>query len=240
MPTPSLAGLSALITGAGSGIGRATALLLARQGLHLTLTGRRLTTLAETASLFAAGVHPPHLLTTNIADPLQAESLIDQVVEHHGRLDILINNAGLAPQRPIEHHTPSLLQQVLEVNFTGPAAAITRAWPVFQRQRSGCIINISSMSAIDPFPGLAVYGAAKAALNTLTKGCATEGAGFGLRAFAIAPGAVETPMLRAIVPESALPREKTLTPEAVADVILACIRGDHDARNGETILVPSP
>lgn len=239
MPHP-LADLSALITGAGSGIGRATAILLARHGIHLTLAGRRLHSLAETASLLPTGGPDPQILGTDVADPHQARAMVDHALTHHGRLDILINNAGGAISRSISGHDDAALRSAFAINFYGPAAAIIRAWPAFERQRAGCIINISSMSAVDPFPGLSVYGAAKAALNTLTRGCATEGAAFGLRAFAIAPGAVETPMLRAIFPESALPPSRTLQPEAIAEVILACIRGDHDARNGETILLPSP
>ncbi|MCC6675522.1 MAG: SDR family oxidoreductase [Phycisphaerales bacterium] len=235
-----LAGQTALITGAGSGIGRAAAILLARHGLHLTLAGRHLESLAATASHFPPAGPPPQILSVNLADPRQARAMIDDALAHHGRLDILINNAGEAISKPIAQHDDAALHRAFTVNFFGPAAAISRAWPAFERQHSGCIINVSSMSAIDPFTGLAIYGAAKAALNTLTKGCATEGAAFGLRAFAIAPGAVETPMLRRLFPESALPPSRTLSPEAIAELILACIRGDHDARNGETIPLPSP
>lgn len=233
-------GQAVVLTGAGSGIGRAAAVLLARQGFRLTLAGRHLEKLGQTAARFPAGAEPPQVLSVNLADPRQARAMVDDAVAHHGRLDVLINNAGEAAARPIAGHDDAAIHHAMAVNFYGPAAAIARAWPVFERQKSGCIVNISSMSSVDPFPGLAVYGAAKAALNTLTRGCATEGAAFGLRAFSIAPGAVETPMLRAVFPESVLPREKTLAPETIAEVILACIRGDHDGQNGGTILAPSP
>jgi NAD(P)-dependent dehydrogenase (short-subunit alcohol dehydrogenase family) len=156
-------------------------------------------------------------------------------VDRFGRLDNLINNAGLAPMLPIERTTPEVISEVFRVNTLGTAYAIHAAWPVFQRQRSGCIINLSTLGTIDPFPGFFAYAAAKAAVNLMTKVCASEGAPIGVRAFAIAPGAVETEMLRAIIPESVVAPEQTLPPEAVADVIAACIRGDRDAENGGVI-----
>lgn len=239
MSTPA-DGQVALITGAGSGIGRATAILLAREGFRLVIAGRRRDALEETAAAIQGTGPGPFLIRADLADPAEARGMIDDAVAQQGRLDVLINNAGEAVSRPISEHDGAAIQRAFSVNFFGAAAAIARAWPDFERQRAGCIINISSMSSVDPFPGLSVYGAAKAALNTLTKGCATEGASFGLRAFAIAPGAVETPMLRAIFSEPALPPDRTLQPADVAGMILACIRGDHDARNGGTILMPSP
>jgi 3-oxoacyl-[acyl-carrier protein] reductase len=113
---------------------------------------------------------------------------------------------------------------------------------VEQHRKGGTIariVNVSSVSAIDPFPGLSIYGATKGAINALTRGCANEGRDVGIRAFAVAPGAVETAMLRAIASEEQLPRTATLTPEQVAGVIVACAVGERDEENGGVIVVPS-
>jgi NAD(P)-dependent dehydrogenase (short-subunit alcohol dehydrogenase family) len=99
------------------------------------------------------------------------------------------------------------------------------------------IVNVSSVASIDPFPTLTPYGASKAALNTLTRGCANEGAAVGIKAFAVAPGAVETEMLRAIFSEEQVPRSATLHPEQVAEVVVACAVGARDEENGGVVVV---
>jgi NAD(P)-dependent dehydrogenase (short-subunit alcohol dehydrogenase family) len=96
------------------------------------------------------------------------------------------------------------------------------------------------MSTVDPFPGLAIYAASKAALESLARSIKNEGHAYNIKAFNIAPGAVETLMLRSFIDESALPRDKTLSPEAVATVIADCVTGQRDAENGTTIILPSP
>ena len=104
------------------------------------------------------------------------------------------------------------------------AGAIAAAWPRFVRQGGGCIVNVSSMSSLDPFPGLSVYGAAKAALNAIVKGCVHEGAAAGIRAFTVAPGSVETAMLRAIA------REMGMTaPEPQAVEYIYFVAGGSDS-----------
>lgn len=226
----------ALITGAGSGIGRATAFLLAANGYVVVLVGRRSEPLSETAALLPPGA--THLeITADVGDSAAASSMVDQTLKRFGRLDVLVNNAGFAPLLPIEKHWPEVLEECYRVNALGPAYAIARAWPTFTKQRSGCIINLSTMGTIDPFDGFFGYAASKAAVNLMARSCANEGRGFGIRAFAVAPGAVETTMLRSIVPESKLPRAQAMPPERIAKVILDCIQGLHDARNGQVIVV---
>jgi NAD(P)-dependent dehydrogenase (short-subunit alcohol dehydrogenase family) len=96
------------------------------------------------------------------------------------------------------------------------------------------------MATTDPFPGFFIYAAAKAGVNLMAKSCAKEGREFGIRAFSVAPGAVETPMLRALFSEVQLPPEKCLSPDDVAKVVVECIAGERDTQNGETIFIPSP
>jgi len=216
-PTPT-AGRVALITGAGSGIGRATALRLARDGFRLALVGRNHRTLEETGRALPSGSHSL-TLPADVGIATEVHDAIDDTLDHFGRLDVLVNNAGHAPLLPIEQTTPEVLDECFRVNALGTAYAIAKAWPIFQRQRSGCIVNVSTMGTADPFPGFFAYAAAKASVNLMARSCAKEGAAFNIRAFSIAPGAVETPMLRALFPESAIPREGCLAPEEVANVI---------------------
>jgi NAD(P)-dependent dehydrogenase (short-subunit alcohol dehydrogenase family) len=226
----------AFITGAGSGIGRATAVELASNGYRLVLVGRRLEPLRDTAAMLRAGSEAiPFVADVGSAE--QIRGAIEHGLNTFGRLDALINNAGLAPLLPIDQHTPAIIDEVFRVNALAPAYAIRAAWPIFLRQRSGRIVNISTLGTIDPFPGFFAYAAAKAAVNLMAKSCHIEGRVHGIRAFAVAPGAVETKMLRAIIPESALPKSAAMSPDTVARVIADCARGLRDAESGQTITV---
>ena len=108
-------------------------------------------------------------------------------------------------------------------------------WKIFTGQGGGVIVNISSQAARDPFPGFAAYGAAKAGINLLGLSAAREGASSGIRVHTIAPGAVETSMLRSLLSAEQYPREKVLEPEDVAKVIGQCVRGDLRYTSGEVI-----
>lgn len=232
----------AIVTGAGSGIGRATALALAREGIRVVLVGRRaepldatLDDLPEESEGFIAPM--------DISDPASGQQMVAAAIGNFGRLDVLINNAAMAPLMPIDASTPDIIQQVYMTNAVGPACAIAAAWMVFKRQHAEgrmspighCIVNVSTLGTDDPFPGFFVYAASKAPLNLMAKSCAKEGREIGVRAFSIAPGAVETPMLRAIFDAKTLPSEHCLTSESVADEILACVTGERDLKNGQTI-----
>ena len=226
-----------IITGAGSGIGRATAILLSACRHALVLVGRREETLHETASK----LHPGHVgctvIRADVGDAAQAGGVIERTVRELGQINTLVNNAGFAPLLPIEKHTPELLDEIYRVNAIGPANMIARAWPIFKQQREGCIINVSTVGTMDPFPGFFGYAAAKAALNTMALSCAKEGKAYNIRAFSIAPGAVETEMLREVFRQSGMKPQAGMPPERIAEVIENCIEGRRDAENGRTILV---
>ncbi len=232
----------ALVTGAGSGIGLASSLLLAKEGFDLVLVGRRREPLDAAATQIRSKtpgatvlVHP-----ADVGDPDAASSIIHAAIDRFGRLDALVNNAGLAPLLPIDQTTPDTLRDAFNVNAIGPGALIAAAWPTFVAQRSGRVINISTMGTSDPFPGFFAYAAAKCAVNSYARSIAKEGAEHNIRGFAIAPGAVETPMLRGLFDESMLPREKTLTPHDIARIVVDCAHGRRDSENGTTIYVPNP
>jgi NAD(P)-dependent dehydrogenase (short-subunit alcohol dehydrogenase family) len=231
----------ALITGAGTGIGLATALLLARAGHRIAMVGRRESVLRDAGATLGEEGPDWAALGADVADPAQALALPSRVVSQFGRLDALVNNAGWTPLKPVADHTPEDVAQIFAVNTIGPVLLLIGCLRVMQDGEGGRIVNVSSRASADPFPGLCVYGGAKAALNTLTKGLANElGAQSAVRVFCVAPGAVETPLLRSIIPESALPREACLAPEDVGAVIADCVLGRRDAESGSTIWVNSP
>ncbi|QYU67588.1 SDR family oxidoreductase [Leptolyngbya sp. 15MV] len=235
----------AIVTGAGSGIGRACAIALARHGYRLVLVGRRRGPLDETAGLLPRGSQAV-CVAADVADRAATGTILSATEARFGALHVLVNNAGLAPMTAIDRHTPELLDEIYQVNALGPARLIAAAWAWFVRQRErdpswrGCVVNVSSIATVDPLPGFFGYAAAKAAVNLMAQSCASEGASIGVRAFSVAPGAVETAMLRSILPESVVPRSRTLAPEDVAQVVVSCVAGERDAENGRTIVLPNP
>lgn len=228
-----------LITGAGSGIGRATAVLLAKQNHRIALAGRRADALNETGKLLGDEGRDWIALPTDVSVPDKAFSLPDRAFASFGRLDAVINNAGWTPMKPIEDHTPENVAAIFGVNAIGPVLISIVALRLMKPQGSGCIVNISSMASDDPFPGLSVYGAAKASLNTLVKGITNEAGSDGIRAFSIAPGAVETDLLRSILSTEVFPESACLKPEDIARVIAACVLGERDDDAGKTIWLPN-
>jgi NAD(P)-dependent dehydrogenase (short-subunit alcohol dehydrogenase family) len=204
------------------------------------LVGRREGRLRESAALLGTKEGESIVIPADLGEASEARRVVRETVAHWGRLDVLVNNAGAAPSLPIEAHTADVLEDVYAINSLAPANTIAEAWPVFIRQRGGCIVSISTLGTLDPFPGFFGYAAAKAALNVMTMSCAKEGATTGIRAFCIAPGAVETEMFRALVPESEWPRSKTIAPEDVAAVALDCVQNRRRSENGRTIVLADP
>lgn len=235
------AGRVAVVTGAASGIGRAVSILLARKKWRLVLAGRTADRLREVEGEVTGACDGAHghsaVITTDMGDPAQAQRLIAGAIERFGRIDALVNNAGHAALLPIEQSDPAVIRRAFDVNAIGPASAIHFAWPHFARQKGGCIVNVSTMGTIDPFAGFFAYASSKAALNVMAASCAKEGEAIGVRAFAVAPGAVETEMLRGLFGHASLPASACLSPEEVASVIVQCIEGSRDGQNGRVIFM---
>jgi NAD(P)-dependent dehydrogenase (short-subunit alcohol dehydrogenase family) len=221
----------AIITGAGSGIGRATAIALASKGYRLILCGRRTPVLHETAKLAGGGL----VITADITKPGDVDHLVENSLREFGRIDAVVNNAGFAPLRSIEEMSITDWHTVIDTNLSAAFYLCKAVWPVFKRQGGGVVVNVSSIAARDPFPGLGAYGAAKAGLNLLSLALAREGANIGVRVYTIAPGAVETEMFRGIMNAEQFPTERTLQPADVARVIVQCIAGDLQFTSGEVI-----
>jgi NAD(P)-dependent dehydrogenase (short-subunit alcohol dehydrogenase family) len=171
-------GKTAIITGAGSGIGRATALALLADGYSVALAGRRAEALAETIRL--ADTHGSRALavSTDVTDPESVRVLFESTRQKFGRLDVLFNNAGTgAPATPIEDLTIEAWRQVVDVNLTGAFLCTREAFRLMKDQspRGGRIINNGSISAYVPRPNSAPYTATKHAISGLTKSTALDG-----------------------------------------------------------------
>ena len=221
----------AIITGAGRGIGRATAEQLSRKEYRLALLARNADELEQTARLCGGGV----VLPVDVTDVDAVDRAIQTVLDQFGRIDAIVHCAGLAPVRTIMEMTAEEWHAVLDTNLSAAFYLCKAAWPVFMRQGGGVVVNVSSAAARDPFPGFAAYGAAKAGVNLFGLAAAREGQKIGVRVHTIAPAAVETGMFRQILTAEQYPTEKTLSPQDVARAIVQCVTGELSYTSGEVI-----
>jgi NAD(P)-dependent dehydrogenase (short-subunit alcohol dehydrogenase family) len=208
----------ALVTGAGSGIGRAVALALAEYGYAVVLAGRRGEALAETVAL--APGREFLAVPTDVADPVQVAALFARTKARFGRLDLLFNNAGTgAPPVPMEELSFAQWQAVVSVNLTGPFLCTQEALRLMKSQdpRGGRIINNGSISAHAPRPNSAPYTATKHAITGLTKSTALDGRAFDIACGQIDIGNAETPMTSRMKNGAPQPNG-TLVPEPLMDV----------------------
>ena len=168
----------ALVTGAGSGIGRACALALHRAGYHVVLAGRRLDALNETIAAAGEGRERLLAVPTDVGDPASVKALFEKTKQAFGRLDVLFNNAGMgAPAIPMEDLSVEQWKAVVDVNLTGPFLCTQEAIRLMKSQspQGGRIINNGSISAYAPRPFSAPYTATKHAISGLTRSTALDG-----------------------------------------------------------------
>ena len=179
-----------VITGASSGLGEATARLLARNGGKIVLGARRLDRLqALAAELSLPG---DAVVRTDVANADQVQRLVDRAVQLHGRVDAIVNNAGLMPHSPLERGRIADWDRMIDVNLKGVLYGIAAALPHMKAQRSGHIINVSSVAGHKVRPGSAVYAATKAAVLMLSEGLRQEVKPYNIRTTVVSPGAVES------------------------------------------------
>lgn len=217
----------AVITGAGRGIGRAAAECFARAGWNVAGCARSDAQLAETRNLIERAGAGALVAPVDVTDRTAVGAFIDRIVAELGRIDLWVNNAGVAPLAAVAEMAPADFDTLTAVNITAVFDCCRAVWPVMKRQGGGVIVNISSVASVDPFPGFAAYGASKAWVNIFSKALANEGRADRIRVYAVAPGAVETPLLRGLFPD--IPADETLDPETVAGTIelLADPRAAH-------------
>lgn len=179
-----------VITGASSGLGEATARHLARSGARLVLGARRIDRLQALAKDIGLGSNAA--VATDVTNADQVTRLIDHAVKMHGRIDVLINNAGLMPHSPLERGKVADWERMIDVNLKGVLYGIAAALPHMKAQKSGHIINVSSVAGHIVRPGGAVYSATKHAVRVISEGLRQEVKPYNIRSTIISPGAVAT------------------------------------------------
>jgi NAD(P)-dependent dehydrogenase (short-subunit alcohol dehydrogenase family) len=219
---------TALVTGAGSGIGRAVATAFLRAGYRVTLAGRRRDALEETVADSGADRSRALVTPTDVGRPESVESLFDSAIERFGRLDVVFNNAGSgAPAVPLDELSVAQWQLVVDVNLTGVFLCMQQAFRVMKAQtpRGGRIINNGSISAHAPRPNSAPYTATKHAVTGLTKSGALDGRAFDIAVGQIDIGNAGTPMTQrmregVLQPYGAVVPEPVMDVKMVADAVL--------------------
>lgn len=191
-----LKGKVALITGAGSGMGRATAVLFAREGAKVVVVDIDSQNGNQTVDLINKEGNVASFVQADVSKSADADRMIRWAVDQYGRLDILYNNAGIPMvYTPTENVSEDLWERILNVNLKSVFLGAKFAIPIMKKQGGGVILNTSSVSGVRPRPGVSAYSASKGAVTILTKSLAAELASFNIRVNSISPVATETPML---------------------------------------------
>lgn len=191
-----LQGRTAIVTGGGSGIGRASALLFAREGADVTLVDRDESGLQETMAAVRDGKGSASTHVGDVGDGGFAQSVVDDIIKRHGRLDVLMTSAGFSCGGTVLTTDPADWDMVFRTNVGGTWLWARAAVPPMQRQGKGSIIALASQLAIAGGKGNSAYIASKGAVLSLVRTMAVDFATDGIRVNAIAPGAIDTPLLR--------------------------------------------
>jgi len=217
---------AALVTGGSSGIGLAIARALREEGFELTLVSRRPEKIdAAAAELGAVGI------AANVADEEDCARIVAEHRDRYGRLDILVNSAGVGIGGRVEDLPAKHLDLQLGVNLRGLFLVTQAAIPLLRESR-GWIVNLASIAGTVPTPGLATYGATKAAVIALTRSLNAELDADGVRAIALCPGFVDTPMAQ----WSGIEPDEMIRPEDCAEVVRMCLRLSPNVRIPQVVL----
>ncbi|WP_158930311.1 SDR family NAD(P)-dependent oxidoreductase [Acidisphaera sp. S103] len=218
-----------LITGALTGIGRATAIAFAQEGAQVVVSGRREEVGQALATELRALGAEAEFIRTDVRVDDEVRDLVDRTVARFGRLDVAVNNAGTeGTPGPVAEQTGDSYGSVFDTNVLGTVLSMKHEMRVMQRQGSGSIVNLSSTMGHKGAPGASIYTASKHAVEGLTKAAALEGAGSNVRVNAVAPGPVETAMLNRFTGTSerkagligGVPMKRAGRPEEVAQAVV--------------------
>ena len=236
----------AIITGGNSGIGRATAVALARQGVNITIAARRPKEGEETVKLVKDAGSEGIFVKTDVTNEDDIRSLVERSTKKFGRLDCAFNNAGIEESMtPLVDQRSDIFDQIINVNVKGVWLSMKYEIPEMIKSGGGAIVNMSSVAGVMGFPQMPIYIASKHAVLGLTKSAALEYARSGIRINAVAPGAVNTDMAKRVVegnPQlsqtltSMHPIGRTAEPEEIADVVSWLLSDKSTFVLGHTLL----
>jgi len=236
MTAPSVQGLVAIITGAGSGIGRAVALTLAQAGVRVALAARTKQNLEAVLHDITKEGGKAVVIPTDVSNETQVETLVSQVKEKWGQLDILITSAGRASFGPLVDSRTEDWDAMLNINLRGTYLCCKHALRVMIPQSRGHILNVLSIASQLILPGSGGYTASKFGALGLTKVIAAEVRSLGIKVTAVIPGAVDTPLWDKS--GGTLDRSKMLSPIDVAEAILSIIAQPSSIYTDEIVLMP--
>jgi len=240
---PSLAGKVSFVTGASRGIGRAIARALAAEGATVVVAARDRARVAEVAAEIAAGGGKAQAVALDVADRASVEAAFDEVLKAHGRIDHLVNNAGITRDNLVLRMKDEDWQQVLATNLTGVFLCTQAALRPMLKQRSGRIVNVTSVVGLTGNAGQANYAASKAGVVGFTRSVAREVAPRTITVNAVAPGFIETDMTAAMTDKareavaSSIPLGRTGRPEDVAGAVVFLVSDAAAYVTGQVLAV---
>jgi NAD(P)-dependent dehydrogenase (short-subunit alcohol dehydrogenase family) len=217
---------SALVVGGSSGIGLAIARMLREEGFELSIAARTSERVETAAKELDA-----HALIGNVADDADCERIVREHADRFGRLDVLVNSAGVGVASPTEHLPTKRWDLQLDVNLRGAFVVTREAIPLL-RESKGLVVNLASIAGTIPTPGLAGYGAAKAGLISLTRSLNRELEDDGIRLCALCPGFVDTPMAA----WTGIASDEMIQPEDCAEVVRMLLRLSPRARVPQVVI----
>ncbi|WP_175836668.1 SDR family oxidoreductase [Burkholderia anthina] len=231
-----------VITGASSGLGAETARHLAKAGAHVVLGARRVERLESLAH--ALGLDPAAILKTDVTDRADVQALVDRAVALHGRVDVLLNNAGLMPSSMLDKLKVDEWDRMIDVNIKGVLYGIAAVLPHMQKQMAGQIINVSSVAGHKVGPGGAVYAGTKWAVRAISEGLRQEVKPWNIRTTIVSPGAVATELVNTITDADvaagmAKTYEKAIPPSSFARVVEFVISQPDDVDINEVLFRPT-
>ncbi len=244
-----LEGKVAVITGGNSGVGAATAQLFAKEGAKVVISARRMAPLEEVANKIREAGGEVLAIATDISKPEDAKNLIEKAVETYGKVDVLVNNAGVLDEglRPIDRVVDEDMDRVLNINAKGTMYCIREATNKMMENGGGSVVNVASVAGVMGCGG-AAYVASKAAIVGITRHTALRFAGKNIRCNAICPGSIATPMVANMRPDNmdadmygAMDKHADLRvpicmPEDVANILLFFASDESRAITGQAIV----
>ncbi|UOK73289.1 SDR family oxidoreductase [Ancylobacter polymorphus] len=231
-----------VITGASSGLGAETARHLAKAGAKVVLGARRLDRLEALAG--ELGLPAGAVLKTDVTDREQVKALVDRAVELHGRIDVILNNAGVMPSSMLDKLKIDEWDRIIDVNIKGVLYGIAAALPLMQAQNAGQIINVSSVAGHKVGPGGAVYAGTKWAVRAISEGLRQEVKSWNIRTTIVSPGAVATELTDTITDPDVAAGMKTVYERAIpassfARVVAFAISQPDDVDINEVVFRPT-